>query len=296
MTEAATTAAATTAATTTAATTTATTTTTEPWFKGADEATIGHLQAHGWDKKTASEAAIEAAKSHFNLQKLQGVPADKLARIPDPTDAAGWQAFWGKLGVPADKKGYDFKAVKFANGDELDTGFQEWLQDRAASLHLRPTDALQLAQDLVKRMDGDDAQEAAANTTKLAAEKAELEKDWGGPPGTPKFDANMWAARQTAMKLGVDPAAVEALQKMDGVGYAKVMQMFRKIATATGEAEFITGTGEKPNTAYMTRTEAMARKTMLLNDAAWVTRYTSGDAVALQEMTNLLAIEAGARK
>lgn len=269
--------------------TTTTTTTTKPWYEGADAEVLGNLQTHGWDKKTAAEAALAAAKSHMEAAKLIGGPPDKMLRIPEANDATGWKNFWAKLGTPADPKtGYDFKNIKFGDGSELTPEFQEQVRGIASKLNLRPTDAQSLAQELVKIMDAEDANSAASHTAEIAKQKTALEQNWGGPD-TPQFKANMFVAQSAAQKLGIPKEAIDTLQNMEGVGYASVMEMFRKIGEATGEAKFITGgaTGGVGGQTIMTVEQAVARQAALKSDSVWVQKYLSGDATAIQEMNAL---------
>ena len=67
----------------------------------------------------------------------------------------------------------------------------------------------------------------AIETEKLALEKAELAKSWGS-----NYAANKIVAENAARALGIDPAAVAALEQQ--VGYGKVMEMFRTIGAKIG--------------------------------------------------------------
>ena len=78
--------------------------TTPPWYQGlpgVDNEFVGHLTNKGWDKKTATEVAIEAVKSWKSAEKMVGVPANEIIRKPkDLNDTAGWQAFYEAAGKP----------------------------------------------------------------------------------------------------------------------------------------------------------------------------------------------------
>jgi hypothetical protein len=263
----------------------------DPWYKGADDAVIGHLTAHGWDKKTPAEAALEAAKSHFNLQKLAGGGVDKLAKIPEANDAEGWKSFFQKIGVPAKAEEYKFEGVKSADGKELSADQQTWLRNLASGLNLRPADALKLGSEYVKHSDEAAATAKAESTAAIVSDKAKLEANWG-QPGTPQFDANMFVARQTAAKLGFTSEQIDKFQKLDGVGYATTMEMFRKIGAATGEAKWVNSGG--PAGGVMTVEEAKAKQEQLLSDLAWAAAYSAGDKTKLTEMLALSTIIAGA--
>ena len=248
------------------------------WFDGADPALIGHLQSHGWDVKTPTEAALEAVKAHQNAAKLIGHPPDKVARIPEPNDEAGWKTFYERLGAPTDAKAYDFSKVTFADGTAIDQATSDFVRAQAAALHLNQNAALSLAQSVVRQMDTAEAGELAERTATVAAERAALMKDWGANEA-----ANLFTVRRTAEALGISKEQVDTLEKMEGVGYTKVMQMFLNIGQKMGEDAFVRNTAPG-GSGVMSGEQAAARKAELLSDSAWTARYQSGDKVALREM------------
>lgn len=255
------------------------------WFDGADPEIIGHLQAHGWDRKDAKTAALEAVQSYRKAQQLLGAPPDQLLRFPKPEDEDGWKKVYEKLGVPNDPKEYDFAAVKFADGTPLDEDFAGFIRGEAQKLHLNKTDALAFASDLVKRFEAEESSDKAEKTASLAQEKAKLQANWGV-----NFEANQFVSKQAAQKLGVTPEQIAALEGV--VGYASVMEMFRGLGVKMGEDKFVLG-GPNGNSGIMSVDEAKAKRTDLMQDVAWKTKYLNGDGAAKREMLALNTIIAG---
>lgn len=255
-----------------------------PWYEGkADAETIGYFQTKGWDKDPVT-AAIEASKAHRNAEKFIGAPADQLLRLPkDAKDEAGWKAVWGKLGAPAEAKDYDLSAVKYADGTAIEDGFADTLRQTAFANHLPKDAATAFAGAMVKFIEGQKSSQGADLTAKLEAEKTALAQSWGA-----NAEMNKLQAMQGAKRLGVEPDAVAALEK--SLGYAKVMEMFRKIGAATSEDTFIEG-GGSGNPA--TREGAHARKAELMADQAWAKRYLAGGAAEKREMDALNQLIAG---
>ena len=255
------------------------------WYDGADPALVGHLQSHGWDVKTPTEAALEAVKAHQNAAKLIGHPPEKIARIPEPNDEAGWKTFYEKLGAPTDAKQYDFSSVKFDDPAQGD-----FVRAQAAALHLNQNAALTLAQNVAKNAATAAAAALAEQTAALATDREALMKSWGA-----NADANLFVVRQTAAALGVTKEQVDALEKMDGMGYAKVMEMFRNIGSKIGEDTFVRSTSPNSAGAMMSGEQAAARKAELLSDSAWTARYMAGGKAELREMTavNTVLLAAG---
>ncbi len=96
----------------------------------------------------------------------------------------------------------------------------------------------------------------------------------------------MFVARQAAQALGIDPATVQTLE--NAIGYDKVMEMFRNVGARIGEDKYVQGGGSNgQGGGAMTQGQAMARKTELMADKGWVSKYLAGDAAAQREMTAL---------
>ena len=243
------------------------------WYAGADAATIGHLQSHGWDVKTPTEAALAAVQSHQAAAKLIGHPPEKVARIPEPNDDAGWKTFYERLGAPADAAKYDFSKVTFQDPAQGD-----FVRAQAAALHLNQNAALVLAQNVVANAAKAAAATLADNTAAINTERDALKKDWGANEA-----ANLFTIGRTAEALGVSKDQVDALEKMDGMGYAKVMAMFLNIGSKMGEDTFVRNTAPG-GTGLMSGEQASARKQELLSDSAWTARYQAGGKTELREM------------
>jgi hypothetical protein len=238
----------------------------------------------GLHTKTAAEAAVAVTKSYLEAQKFIGVPEKDLLRMPkDAADEQGWQALRLRLGVPTDPTQYaeGIKAVKAADGKDLDPKFIEFSRDLAAKLHLPLTDAAELARGVKAYTDASAASEAADKTAALAASKAALAKNWGANAA-----GNMLIAQNAAARLQIDPAAVAALESV--AGYEKVMNMFLNLGTRMGEDKFVTGgkvgVGEG---GALSKEQAAAQLAELKRDKAFVTKYLDGDRDARRQMDAL---------
>ncbi len=126
------------------------------------------------------------------------------------------------------------------------------------------------------------ASEGCQRVAKLATEKAALLTDWGV-----HADANLIVAKAAAAKLGVDAAAVGALEKQ--VGYKVVMQMFHKIGQAMGEDRFIRDANS--GNPVLTKEQATSKRQELQRDPDWSKRYLAGGAAENRELQALIRIE-----
>lgn len=262
----------------------------KPWFDGVagvDAEMIGTWQNRGWDKKSAAEVALEATRAWKGAEKLVGVPSDQVMRVPkDVNDEAGWAAVWARLGKPADAKQYDFTGVLRADGKPVDETLTGAMRDAAFRLNLPKDTAAAVTREFAKYLDASEAKVATEKAAALAEAKLRLSQNWGKNEAAFKF-----VAQQSATALGVDPAAVAALEQV--IGYDKTMDMFLKIGQKIGEDKFITGDSTRPQGGALTVEQAVAKRSELMSDPVWVKAYTSGDKAKLREMMGLNTIILG---
>ena len=252
-----------------------------PWYNGADAEIIGEFQNRGLADKDPATVALEMGKAYREARKFIGVSPDKLLKIPDPNDTDGVRALKERLGAPKDAKDYDFKT---ADGKPLDAALDAALRETALKVGLPKGDAADVAAALAKYFDQQKYTQNAEYEAKIAAERQDLDKNWGVNKA-----ANLLVAQQAAKALGLTGEEVNALEKV--AGYAKVMEMLRSIGEKTGEAKFITSNAA--TSGVMTREQALAEREILKNDVGFRTKYLAGDAAALRQMTALNTLISG---
>jgi len=252
---------------------------------GFDAETIGHWDNKGWKKDDPKALVGELHKAWKAAEKFVGVPPDQVLKLPkDASDEAGWAAVRQRLGMPAEAKDYDFSTVKRADGSAIDQALSDTLR---ASLHkagVAKDAAPEIVKAVVKNMDDAASASTAARAATLKAERDSLTREWGN-----NFEFNRLTAMQGAKRLGVDEATVA---KLEGeLGYAKVMEMFRKIGQGTSEDTFVeAGSGGNPTTMN----GAKARIAELRSDPEFVKNYLAGRKKEVDEMNNLISISSGA--
>jgi hypothetical protein len=209
----------------------------KPWYEGADAELIGHIQTKGWHDKPANEAALAAIQAHREAEKFIGAPADRIIKLPATPDEAGLGRCLRPAGRSQDRpREYDFSSVKVGDEPARPGRLVEFFRTQAAALHLPKDAAPALLHAYLKHQNGIGAPAAAEKTAKLAEEHKVLDANWGA-----NAEANKFLARKGAEKLGLDAAAVDALEGV--VGYAKTMEALRKVGEISGEAKFIGGNG-----------------------------------------------------
>lgn len=253
----------------------------KPWYDGkvTDPELIGHITTKGWDKDPV-EAAIQGITAHRAAEKLIGVPANEVVRIPKAdASEAEMKAYWQKLGAGAKVEDYDLAPIKRADGSALDENLATVIRNSALQHSVPKGQVLGFAQDIVKHLDGVETEKATVTAADLVKAKEALVQSWG-----PNYEANMFVAKQAAAKLGVDPEAVAALEKVHG--YNKVMEMFRSIGSKIGEDRFVNDPGGGTN-KVMSKEQAVARLAELKADKVWTAAYLNGDSAKKREMEAL---------
>jgi hypothetical protein len=236
---------------------------------------LGHWQNKGWKTEDPKEIALAATKQARELERHFGVPADQLLRMPKadakPED---WKAFHQRLGAPADPKEYDLSGIKYA-GEDLEPAFVDSMRAALHAVGVPKDKAAALIAPVVSYLENADKAEATVTAGKIAAEKAELAKDWGE-----KFQYNHLKAMEGAARLGITPEAIKALEGQ--VGYKAVMESMRRVGVGTTEDSFVEGSAPG-GPGVTTATGAQARMAELIADTAWGKRFTAGDATAKAE-------------
>lgn len=250
------------------------------WYAAKNDPEFtGYLQNRGLDKKDAAEAAFETYKAHRNAEKMLGAPSDQMLRLPkDPNDAA-WGGIWERLGRPSKEDAYDFKEVKAPDGTDLDSDFLETLRAAAFAANMPQDKAVDFARRMTAFAAKKDEAERAERSAVLKAADEALRKSWG-----PKYDANLFIARQAAARFGIKPEVIKTLE--DGTDKATVLEMFRQIGMATGEARYIEN-GSQGGGGVMTAEGARAKLAELKSDKEWGRKLLAGDAAVTREFNAL---------
>jgi hypothetical protein len=229
-------------------------------------------------------------KSYRNAEKMLGAPADKLLRMPTrPDDEAGWRNLYQKLGAPEKAEDYDFTGIEFDGIDGATDRFISAIRGAAAELNMPKAMAERMAQTFHKYIANEDATIAATTQAQLADETRRLEADWGAR-GSDRYRANEFIADQAIKALGVGQDALNKLR--DGLGASEAAKLFHRIGLQMGEDKYVAGQNPA-QPGLMSRDQAAARRTELMRDRDFVTRYNAGDMTARREMNALDMIIVG---
>lgn len=236
------------------------------WTKSFDEETRGYVQNKGW------KDAGEVLHSYKNLEKLHGVPAEKLVKLPDGDDAAGMSALYDKLGRPSKPEEYKLEIPK--------DGSPEFAKFASEMFHKNGLSAKQ-GQEIVKAWNEYQAGAMQASeqslVQKLEVGKQTLQREWGAA-----HEQNVKVASRAAREFGVTPQALDAMEA--SMGYDGVMKFFHNIGSKMGESAFVMGSQDN---GLFTPDQARSKISALKQDGEFQKKYINGDASAKREMERL---------
>lgn len=240
-----------------------------PWLQGVDAEMVGYAQNKGW---TDPKQVVEGYR---NLEKLRGVPAERLLTLPDAAaDQATKDAFYEKLGRPKTAAEYDFKI----EGNDATTNHLKEL------FHKNGINAEQ-ARNLLAGQTEFETKAVAAHQeqvrAKVEGEVTALKNEWGQA-----YDQNMGAAREGAKLLELDNGTIDALG--EHLGHGKLMKLLHSVAARSGEHDFVSDSTRQGYGNKMSPAQATAEYNRLKADPAWVARRNAGDAVATAELKRLV--------
>lgn len=242
-------------------------TTPPAWYEGFAPEMKGYIQNKGF------KDPADLATAYQNLEKLRGVPQERLLTLPaKDDDAAGWEGLYNRLGRPAKAEEY-----KLPPGDE---NFSKWAKDTFHKIGLTAKQAESLSKEWGQYGEKLVSDTTASYEAKVKAETDALKKEWGAA-----FDQEMEAARTAYREFGITDEVIDKLE--DSMGYAAVMKLMNSLGKKVGEHSFVHGDRREGFKGSFTPSQAQAKITALRQDQDFVSRYVSGDTKAREEMETL---------
>lgn len=231
----------------------------------ADEGVRGWVMAKGFKDPAA------LAQTALNQEKLLGVPADQIVRLPKDDNPDAWRAVHERLGMPKTAAEYNLPVPEGDKG--------EFAKVAADWMHKHGVSGKQ-ARGIAEEWNAFQAEQTKAQTEQLQARDTEqigkLRAEWGS-----QFDANTALVDKAATAFGMSTEALTALKQAMGPGEA--MKFMHSIGSKLGvEGEFVGGEG-KGGSTFSTPAAAQARIAQLQNDKAFAQRFNSKDPVTRQE-------------
>jgi len=246
----------------------ATTETVNPgsWMAGFNDDLKGYLGNKGFKDPSS------LADAYRNLEKLQGVPQDRLLKLPESfyddkgALTAEGRAIYERIGAPKDPKDYGIEMPKEGGDAARLEGFLKAAHEmgltKAQAQKLAATDGAYIQ----KVMEAQKAQATAAFNDQQTA----LQKEWGAA-----YDSNRNIAADAARRMGLDAKKIDALSA--ALGHADTMKLLASIGKSVGESAFVQG--QRANTP-LEPASAKSRISELMADKDFGQRLMNGEAEA----------------
>jgi len=247
----------------------------QAWFATAPTEVQDWMKTKGVQGDLTPDVALNAFNGWRNAEKLIGVPADRVVKLPADDNVEAWGEVYNKLGRPADKAKYELEL-----GESPDTDFAEWAKGTFHELGLTNKQAKELSKKWNEYAGGAVDGQNKAIETKFNDEITSLKKEWGTA-----YEARANVVDRVAMQLNLQPEVLATLK--NAMGPHGAMNFLYSIGAKTGEAEFVTGGAGSGFNGTMTPADAKSRIRSLQTDKEFVAKYTSGSAEAKAEMKRL---------
>jgi SpoVK/Ycf46/Vps4 family AAA+-type ATPase len=257
------------AATTTTPTTTTAAATTTPavsttgfdWKAvGVDDAGLNLVNDRQW------KTPADLLKSYTNLEKLTGVPADKLIRVPKDNDPKAWDEVYAKLGRPDAADKY---VIPVPDGQP-----KEFAGEAAKWFHEAGLPQSAVTKIAEKWNGFVEAQQKAAQEKQAQEQQIQvnaLKKAWGAD-----YDKQAQVVDRAAETFGMTQEHLSALKQV--LGPKAAMEFLHKIGSkiaveATGDPAGMNQRGD----FAMTPEQAKAKISQLKHDKSFAQLFVSQD-------------------
>lgn len=207
-----------------------------------------------------------ALNSYRNLEKLTGVPADQIIKLPKDNDPKAWDAVYNRLGRPETADKYTIPVPEGDKGEFAGVA-KTWFHEAGVSQSA--------ATKLAERWNGYMAEQAkqmeAVQTEKNQASVADLKQTWGA-----EYDKKAQVVDRAADSFGMNQDQLSALKQV--LGPKGAMEFLYNIGSkvATEERQPV-GMSQTGATAEMTPEQAQAKIAELRHDKDFSALFTSQD-------------------
>lgn len=246
----------------------------DAWTTSLNETQKGLVESKGF---SSLGAVVDA---YQNLEKLKGVPEDRLVKLPEKSideDAEGWMGVFNRLGRPEKAEEYDFKLPE-GEGNAADQKTVEWAKNTFHSLGLTKKQAEGFINKWNEHAGSISAEMQEQATLKAQEAERELKNKWGMA-----YTKNKEVAENAAKQFGVDANSFSQLASVLGV--AKTAEFFYNIGQSVGEGSFVSG--DVAAKGIKTPSAAQYELSELQNDSEFIRKFSQGDREAKEKWDRL---------
>lgn len=240
------------------------------WTSSLSDDMKGYVQNKGF------KDAGMVLESYRNFEKLQGVPQERLLKLPENLDISTpeGRAIFERLGAPKDAKGYQIEVPKEGGDEKLAEAFKEFAFKNGLTQ--------KQAEGIVKGWNELHASKAQAQVEAMVAksndQQVALKKEWGAA-----HDQNINIAKAATRNLGLSQEQVDALES--SIGFDGTMKLLHKFGSATGEHGYVPGS--PAGGGILPPAAAQARIKDLQKDPGFAKKLMDKDSEATRQWNDL---------
>jgi len=259
---------------------------------GAAQADAFNWQTVGLDAEATSlvterqwKHPNDVIKSYRNLEKLTGVPAEQIIKLPKGDDPKAWNEVYTRLGRPEKAADYKLPVPEGQDGSFAKTA-ADWFHEAGVT----QAGATRLATKWNEFQAAQQQQQAAQIAARDTEQVNALKSEWGV-----NYDRLAGQVDKAAETFGMKPEPLAALKQV--MGPKEAMQFMQKIGSKLGveDAQFHDGAAPQ-GFNNMSPEQAQAEIKRLQNDKLFAQEFNSKDprvkSEARQKMARLSVIAA----
>lgn len=218
-------------------------------------------------------------RSYRDLEKLHGVPKERLLKLPEKMDdAEAMEAVFTRLGRPEKPEGYELPKISESQPEDT----VPFLQETFHKAGLSPSQATRVAEALAERAKSTTEAHQQKLSEVHADKEAALKQEWGAA-----YEQNMGQVVKIAQAMGLDEQEMLALE--DTLGVDKVAKglygLIGKFGIKLGEDD--PSAGDNGAQFALSPAAAQARIQFLKGDQEWTQKYLNGSPEHVAEMNRL---------
>lgn len=216
--------------------------------------------------------------SYRNLEKLSGVPPDRLIKLPTDKDGPdAWKPIFQRLGMPETSDKY---VVPLPEGDKGE--FAKVARDWFHGANMTQSQVTKVAEQWNTFQAAQQKAQTDAIEARNTADVADLKKGWGAD-----YDTNSQLVDKAAEAFGMDQTILDALKQ--AAGPKKAMEFLHNVGKKLGvEDSSVPGIGGKGASVQMTPEMAQAEMSRLKNDRTFAQLFNSPDPQQRMEARNTM--------
>lgn len=203
------------------------------WFNSFEGEDLGYIQNKGWHKENGIKDMLNSYK---NLEKMKGVPEERLLKLPEGEDPEGWEKVYQKLGKPVNAEEYGFQKPE---GVEIDENRMAWFSKTAHSLNLNKDQHNKLAAATIEYENSIVKQIEERATDERMQELTKLKDSWGKA-----YDERVELGKRAVREFVEDQGQIDKIEEAMGSNVA-VIKLFAKIGEKIGEDKMPATEGDR---------------------------------------------------